>query len=116
MNTKLFEVRDSATFIPVMATKLQPDNSNLFERYLLRRAGFTASDNSFVALMRLTNGEGHYASEGWGASTRTMRVAHQYIEEHFDALTSGDVVDVEYILGLSNAPKVSERYETQELS
>ena len=34
--------------------------------------------------------------------------AHHYIQEHFDELHDGDVVDVEFILGETKAPKVSE--------
>jgi len=41
----------------------------------------------------------------------TWRVAHSYIEEHWEELKSGDVVDVEFIMGLRSEAKKSERLE-----
>lgn len=38
-----------------------------------------------------------------------MTVAHKNIEEQFDHLESGSVIDVEFILGQTPAPKKSER-------
>lgn len=38
-----------------------------------------------------------------------MVEAHRYIESYFDKLNSGDVIDVEHILGETKEPKVSER-------
>jgi hypothetical protein len=40
-----------------------------------------------------------------------MQVAHAHIEQHFDTLKDGDVVDVEHIMGLTPSPKISERLE-----
>jgi hypothetical protein len=34
-----------------------------------------------------------------------MSTAHNFIAEHWAELNSGDVVDVEYILGETSAPK-----------
>jgi hypothetical protein len=39
---------------------------------------------------------------------RTYKVAHKHIIEHFDELEDGAVIDVEYILGETEAPKKSE--------
>jgi hypothetical protein len=41
----------------------------------------------------------------------THRVAHDHIRQHWDELRDGDVIDVEFILGRSSAPKVSERFD-----
>jgi hypothetical protein len=38
-----------------------------------------------------------------------MPVARNHIIDHFEALSDGDVVDVEHILGETTEPKVSER-------
>jgi hypothetical protein len=38
-----------------------------------------------------------------------MPEAHVWVLEHFDEVEDGSIVDVEYILGESAAPKVSER-------
>jgi len=122
LTTKLFEIRDSATFIPVMATKMRVDVSDnidpkneieslVSETYLLVRAGF-AQDRRFRTLVQLTGINGGYGNSNctpmdWG--TTTMQVAHKYIEDHFDVLESGAVVDVEFILGKTEVPKTSDR-------
>jgi hypothetical protein len=41
-----------------------------------------------------------------------MVEAHRYIEENWNALSDGDVIDVEFILGETKEKKISERYET----
>lgn len=113
MIVKMFEVRDSGTFIPVMATKLTPGGSEM-NRYLLARAGYgrtPAEQSQYVMLTRVSGGGGvsHSDPWGWSQNPRTMHVAHKYITEHFDDLQEGAVVDVEFILGITTSPKVSER-------
>jgi hypothetical protein len=61
-----------------------------------------------VVLWQLQGGRCTYDPYGWPATSRTMRLAHQHILDHFDDLESGAVVDVEYILGLTSEPRVSE--------
>ena len=107
MDTKLFEVRDRGTFIPVIATLMIPVGTEAdAEAFLLKRAGFDF-DSAFVLLARLEGGDALYDPFGW--VNRTMRTAHIYIQDNWDALRSGDVVDVEFILGERPAPKISER-------
>lgn len=113
MNSKLFEVRDRATFIPVLATRIDPyrDSSpGLPEFYLMRRAGFGC--DACVILCRLEcsgiDRNATYDVYAWGNQARTLQVAHQYILDHFDELESGAVIDVEFILGESGNPKLSE--------
>jgi hypothetical protein len=57
--------------------------------------------------MRLDDQRGHADPHDWGS--RTMPVARNHIIDHFEALSDGDVVDVEHILGETTEPKVSER-------
>ena len=104
MITKLFEVRDRATFLPVMATKAIWANEG--QRYLLFRMGFQSGDS--VILTRL-NGETPSSADAYFWNDRTMQTAHLHILEHFDSLKDGDVVDIEFILGESIKPKTSER-------
>lgn len=116
---KLFEVRDRATFIPVMAVKLTPyhsDGHRSVEQWLLQRAGYALEQmvgnpalEPYVVLWRLEGGPAEYDPHAWG--NRTMTVAHGHIIESWEKLQSGDVVDVEYILGHSMAPKQSERLD-----
>lgn len=102
----------------MMATKMIPSDANEFhghdaEYYLLRRAGFDPSlqNPSHVILCKLEcSGVGRNATYdpfAWGG--RTYPVAHQHIINHFDELSSGSVIDVEFILGETTQPKQSER-------
>jgi len=104
MEVKLFEIRDSATFIPVMAVKMEA--ANAAERFLLDRVGFFKPEVLTARIVEITvrplNSPNMYGN-------RTMQVAHQFIEEHFDELVSGEVIDVQFILGERATKKVSER-------
>jgi len=106
MITKLFEVRDRATFLPVIATSMTSPASEA-EFYLLRRAGYGVQPLILLTRLEGDNTPACYDPYAWG--DRTMRTAHLYIQDHWNVLESGDVVDVEFILGERPAPKVSER-------
>lgn len=112
MITKTVEVRDRATFIPMLAIKLRPDCEA--DRYLLSRAGFGSTldrQSEYVMLVGLDGGKDGAACDpyDWPGGARTRTVAHDWIIKHFDEIESGAVVDVEYILGERDTPKVSER-------
>jgi hypothetical protein len=94
----LLEIRDSYTFVPAMAIRVSGADG-----YLMRRSGF---GSPMIYLIALATQKCGYDPFAWG--NRTMNVAHQWIEAHFDTLQDGDVVDVQFILGETAAPKVSE--------
>ena len=96
---KLFEIRDRATFIPAMAIQVSGEDG-----YLMRRAGF---QSPMVYLVALATERACYDPYNWG--NRTMANAHNYIAENWDQLGDGDVIDVEFILGETTAPKRSEQ-------
>lgn len=98
MTNKLFEIRDRYTLVPALAIQVSG-----FDGYLMRRAGF---NGPMVYLVELATQKAHYDPYTWG--NRTMRTAHQFIEAHFEELASGDVIDVEFILGESTTKKQSE--------
>jgi len=105
MKVKLFELRDRATFIPVMAASCGSDD--LRERFLLRRAGYCVDDQPMIMLADLNGGrKAQYDPHAWG--DRTFAVAHDYITRNWPMLTTGDVVDVEFILGETKEMKVTE--------
>lgn len=113
---KYLEVRDSGTFIPAMAIRLRPRSEP--ERWLLARAGYgrTPKEQSdYVLLCRIDGGEGEVRCDpySWPGGARTMPTAHAWLVEHFDNITSGDVICVEYILGERAEPKRSERESQQ---
>lgn len=115
-DVKYFEVRDRATMMPVMAVRLR--NRTPQEFYLLRRAGYSAEQiggstdapgfEPYVILVTLDGVRAQYDPYNWSGGGITLPTAHQYIIRNWDALSSGDVVDVEFILGLTSAPKASE--------
>lgn len=110
MITKVFEVRDRGTFIPVMATAMKASNEE--QGYLLRRAGYSF-ESDCVILCRLeaagVDRNATYDPYAWG--NRTMIAAHAYIEDNFAQLSDGDVIDVEFIAGETKEKKRSERYD-----
>lgn len=114
METKAFEIRDAGTFIPAVAVRMVPSNyegegaATLYEgeRYLLRRAGF-AVPNQMLLLCQIDGGHSTYDPHLW--RSMTMTCAHWHIMEHWDKLKSGDVIDVEFIRGQTDKPKLSER-------
>lgn len=112
MITKTFEIRDRATFIPVIAIKLEPTCEA--DRYLFGRSGFGITperQSEYILLLKIDGGEGYVKCNPfeWNSSSRTMHVAHEYINKNFNFLNSGDVVCVEHILGELSEPKISER-------
>ena len=105
MKTKLFEIRDRGTFMPAMATIMA--SSDLEEIYLLKSSGF--NNSPLIVLHFLELNEGHWDPYHWG--DRTRNTAHKYIQQNWDVLKSGDVIDVEYILDETREPKMSQRTE-----
>ena len=116
MRTLLLEVRDRATFVPVLCVEMTPDRTLVDGRpgpwseeqtYLLRRCGYRF-DLPAVMMTRLGAGyPAHIDPYAW--RDRTLSVAHDYICQHWPHLRSGDVVDVRFVLGEAEEPAESER-------
>lgn len=92
IETKTFQVRDTHTHVPVMATHFLVT----MDDRELRRAGF-AVGTRYTLLTNLANMKTEYDEFKWDGN-RTMYNAHKYIDNNFTILTSGAVVDVEFIL------------------
>ena len=109
METKLFEVRDRGTMIPAIGTKMTATDPRGIA--LLRRAGYDPFAMHGSALILFTDAQGgriaHYDEFEFG-SARTMSVALQFIRRNWSKLESGDVVDVEFILGETATKKEPE--------
>lgn len=108
MKTKTVEVRDRLTFLVIIAIKPSPRNEE--ERYLWSRVGYgqSAEDQSrYVLVAKLGDDKFSYDPNTW--SNRTMYTAHKYLQENWDSVQNGQVLDVEYILGETDSPKISER-------
>lgn len=109
MQVKVLEVRDIATFIPIVCVKPIPVNEE--QKYLLQRDGYVgdASERCVIVIKAQCRGVS-YDPYNWPGGSRTMPSAHLYIEQHWDELKDGDVVDVQHILGETPEPKKSERF------
>jgi hypothetical protein len=109
MQAKALEVRDKGTFIPVLCVDMNPKAPNMTrDHYLLRRCGYPCDGRPNIIVTRL-GGSGPATNDYYTWGDRTWHVAHKYIVENWNALNDGDVVDVEWILGERDTPKVSER-------
>ena len=106
MESKIFEVRDCGTFIPLLVTKLDPETNA--ERYLARRAGF-GSGRPYFVFWRLNGGVASYDPYDLGGDT--LAVAARHIQDHWSELEPGAVVDVEFLRGERPEPKTSERLD-----
>lgn len=102
MNAKLIEIRDRCTKIPAVALRTKAKNDE--ERAFFQSGGYWGKN---VVLIRLDyHIEAQHTSAEWG--DRTMTAAHRYISEYYDEIPNCSVVDVEYILNETKAPKTSE--------
>lgn len=112
MEFKILEVRDSGTHIPVMAIQMQSETA-LQDYYIHHRSGYPKDGSSIVVMIlgtcKATNDPYEWQSLGLGP--RTLPVAHNWIIDRYDEVHDGDVVDVQFILGETQAPKVSERFD-----
>ena len=107
MQTKLFEIRDRGTFIPCFAVLMEAGNSD--EAYLLRRAGYGQGTNMII--FGRADGYGKALYDPYEYADRTMKTAHQYIVDNWEKVQTGDVIDVEFILGETTQKKISERWD-----
>jgi len=115
MRTKTLEIRDRMTFIPALAVDMNPTDevgAVDAQRWLLRRVGYACDGSPNIILTRLDGSAKAAFSDPYDYNDRTWRTAHLFIIEHWNELKDGDVVDVEYILGETREPKISERFET----
>jgi hypothetical protein len=111
VKTKALEIRDEGTFIPALAVLMNPDDAGVDPAavYLLRRCGYAFNTTANVLLTRL-DGSGKATNDPYEWGGRTWPVAHNYIIDHWEELSDGDVVDVSFILGETDKPKLSERF------
>ncbi len=108
MQTKMIEIRDRGTTIAALAIQMLPTDET--EQIFMRHCGFPA-DGSSVILMSLYDQKATNDPFVWvalGKGIRTFQIAHDYILNHYDEITSGQVIDVEVVLGEKSTPKTAE--------
>lgn len=105
MRTKFFEIRDRATCIPALVIEMI---SNIpLEILFLKHAGYSMNRACYMLIMIETQ-ECRYNSYEWNRGTRTMEIAHKFIEDNFKNLQDCDVIDVQFILGETKEPVKSD--------
>lgn len=127
MNAKLLELRDKGTFIPLLCVDMNPGrpypeygmmtedklmaslDAYVARMYLLRRCGYPCDGRPNIAITHLRCGGDKCSNDPYHWDGRTYPVAHKFIIEHWRQLKDGDVVDVQFILGETKEPKISER-------
>lgn len=105
METKILELRDRATFIPVVAIYLDYHNASEEERYLLGSTGWGGGPWLMLAKLIDFNFTDYYTSQVW------MNRAHDHIKENWHSIPNYAVVDMEFVRGESVAPKQPQRLE-----
>lgn len=107
--TKFFEIRDRGTFIPAVATRYRVaavTDSSIRDHRLLKRSGW-GYDHPPVTLTHLSSRKASADPHEW-CRGRTMKVAHSHIIESWGELKSGQVIDVQVILGEMKKPAASQ--------
>lgn len=103
MITKVLEIRDRNTCIPALAIKMV--SANPVEDRFLWRCGYPR-DSAGIVLMHLDNQRA--SSDPYWWDNRTMAKAHDWLYEHFDEVSEGDVIDVRVLLGEADEPAPAE--------
>lgn len=94
---KYVEIRDNLTMMPVMIINL---DSNPATRYTGHHGG------PYLLLMKLSTYETQNDPHRW--NNMTMKTAHQHLLKlDWDDIKNGDVIDVEYISGKTEIPKIA---------
>lgn len=98
MKTKFIEIRDEGTLIPALAIEISRADSRL-----AWRAGYGPEPS--IILISLTTGESRGDPWHWpSVAGRTMRVAHEYLRDHWEQFGNNSVCDVRVYLGESQFP------------
>jgi hypothetical protein len=105
METKLIELRDKGTCIPLLCIK--PDDTLIpVEKLVGWRYGYKHSTAIIVTNYENPSRGAHNDPFEW--NDRTYYNAHKHIEENWGSLKTGDMVDVRVILGETDKPCQSE--------
>lgn len=115
METKLIEVRDIGTRVEVLAIRL--GSTNEAEQFILASAGYGRGPwefSTYVLLIDLNTPLRIWLNstecDMAHRMTRTYPITHKELEDHWDKYQSGDVLDVQFVLGETTEPKKSDRF------
>jgi len=116
MDVKFFEVRDRGTHMFCMGTLIgiSPEqfekDSTAAKRVtrMLVRGGYAPGPGHMIMFGSMSEPCRFSCDPYEHGKTRTLGAAHDFVAEHWDLLKTGDVIDVEYILGETCEIKESE--------
>lgn len=77
------------------------------ERWLFRKVGFQLEPKLVIVSKLSSLAQTFYCFSQ--QRSETLRAAHEYIQEHWEELASGQVIDVDFIQGRREQPRTSER-------
>jgi len=115
MAQKIIEVRDAGTHVDVLAIRLEAQNEQ--ERYILARSGYGGGNEDFANFTLMI--DLNWPVSIWGSAyecemdtrpSRTFYEAHRELTKNWDAYKSGDVLDVQFVIGETDHPKKSDRF------
>lgn len=95
MKTKILEIRDRNTCILGLAIDIQAEGT--FGLRAMARHGMRLGGR-YIMLTHL-NGSQKARIDPYDWADRTWTTAHAYIEQNWDTLVEGDIIDVQFILG-----------------
>lgn len=112
MENKLIEVRDIGTTLSILFIRLSAESVS--ESFLLSRAGYGRRPQEYIIAIDLVHPlrvwlnpfETRMATQG----ARTFYLAHEEMTRNWENYRHGDVLDVQYVLGETTSPKISERF------
>lgn len=112
-NIKMVEIRDTCTIIPVFAIRIFPQTEE--EKFIVKNYHYGNYESSFPrVILASVYSPWVYVNNYSENRGRTMAIAHKYIEENFDEISSCEVIDVEFILREVENPCKSLKQETEE--
>lgn len=115
METKLIEIRDRMTCFVALCTKPWPPNTSyevqetLKQDFRLQRMVWRSGFKESRAIVFTHLGEPSRTQiDPFNWSDRTLQMAHRHIEEHWDEIPNGGLVDVQVIVGEKVTPAETE--------
>jgi len=109
---KFLEVRADGYFLSMLAVGAYPtiDKLNDREIWILNRAGRSAKHTQ-ILLMDLVSGASSWEPGNW--TDRETTITHVHLLSNWKSIKSGDVIDIQYILGERKTIRLSEQVAPQ---
>lgn len=106
MRCRIFEVRLGDDVYSVMALEMSDEVSEM-RVWLLGRAGFKRDQPNQYQVTILDTEESHFDFKDWSESWQ--RNLHKYVEEQFNHIYDGKVIDLDHLMAERDSPRLSSR-------